>query len=297
MAEMGRKAVVATQTCQAHDETLLGDQLMKQVHTRRAAGTVLLGAVSVAAISSPASARGGKRARTPRVIAIEARPESISFNLAKTAVLVVDMQNDFGAKGGMFERAGIDISGIRAVVPNVRSALDAARSASIPIIYLKMAFQPDLSDAGPVTAPNLLKHAPLRVGEEVTAPDGRRSRILIRDTWNTEIISELRPGADDTVIYKSRFSGFYRTDLDEVLKQLGVEALIVTGCTTSVCIESTVRDAMFRNYRCILLEDCMAEPIAAAAQRSNHEASLLTMQILFAWISDSGKLARALAAS
>jgi ureidoacrylate peracid hydrolase len=228
------------------------------------------------------------------MIKIEARPEAIVFDSMRTAVLVIDMQNDFGSKGGMFDRAGIDISGIRAVVPQVRSALAAAREASLPIIYLKMAFRSDLSDAGPPTAPNLLKHGPLHVGSAVTAPDGTPSRILVRDTWNTEIIPELQPGVDDAVVYKSRFSGFYRTELDDLLKQRGIETLIVTGCTTSVCVESTVRDAMFRDYRCIVLEDCTAEPIGATAPRTNHEASLLTMQILFAWISDSNKLEQAL---
>lgn len=268
---------------------------MAKLHTRREAGTMLLGVAGIAALSSTAVAsQGAKSPATPRPANIEARPEPISIDLNRTAVIVVDMQNDFGAKGGMFERAGIDIDGIRAVVPNVQAALTAARAASLPIIYLKMAFKPDMSDAGPVTAPNLIKHAPLRVGAVVTAPDGTRSRILIRDTWNTDIIPELRPQPEDSVVYKNRFSGFYRTELDNVLKRHDIETLIVTGCTTSVCVESTVRDAMFRDYRCVVLEDCTAEPIAATAPRSNHEASLLTMQILFAWISDSGKLARAL---
>lgn len=268
---------------------------MAKLHTRREAGTMLLGVAGIAVLSSTASAsQRAKSPARPRPANIEARPEPISIDLNRTAVIVVDMQNDFGAKGGMFERAGIDIDGIRAVVPNVQAALTAARAASLPIIYLKMAFKPDMSDAGPVTAPNLIKHAPLRVGAVVTAPDGTRSRILIRDTWNTDIIPELRPQPEDSVVYKNRFSGFYRTELDNVLKRHDIETLIVTGCTTSVCVESTVRDAMFRDYRCVVLEDCTAEPIAATAPRSNHEASLLTMQILFAWISDSGKLARAL---
>ena len=231
--------------------------------------------------------------KAPRHIRIEARPEPITLDPGKTAVLVIDMQNDFGAKGGMFDRAGIDIAPIRAVVPNVLAALTAARAASLPIVYLKMAFAPDMSDAGPATGPNFLKHAPMRVGDDVTAPDGSRSRILIRDTWNTDVIPELRPEPEDAVLYKGRFSGFYRTELDDLLKRRGIEALIVTGCTTSVCVESTVRDAMFRDYRCVVLEDCTAEPIGATAPTSNHDASLLTMQILFAWISDSRKLVSA----
>jgi ureidoacrylate peracid hydrolase len=82
------------------------------------------------------------------------------------------------------------------------------------------------------------------VGEKVTAPDGKESRILIRDTWNTDIVSELKLEPGDDVIYKTRFSGFYETDLDARLKKLGVKYLIVTGCTTSICVDSTVRDAM-----------------------------------------------------
>ena len=269
---------------------------MTHFQTRRDTGKMLIGMVGAASLSSTAGARKMSSLSSSHVT-VGARPEPITIDLAKTAVLVIDMQNDFGVKGGMFERAGIDISGIRAVVPNVKAALSATRAASLPTIYLKMAFKPDMSDAGPVNAPNLLKHAPLHVGASVTAPDGSDSRILIRDTWNTDIISELRPHPQDAVLYKSRFSGFYRTELDETLRKRGIEALIVTGCTTSVCIESTVRDAMYRDYRCVVLEDCTAEPIGAIASRSNHEASLLTMQLLFAWISDSSKLASALSRS
>lgn len=263
--------------------------------SRRETTAMLLGAGSVAAGSKEAIGRSiHPTSKVVRHALIEARPEPITIDLNKTAVLVIDMQNDFGSKGGMFDLAGIDISGIRAVVPNIRSTLMAARAASLPVIFIKMGFEPDLSDAGSPTGPNLLKHAPLHVGKVVTAPDGSPTRILIRNAWGTEIIPELRPAESDATFYKTRFSGFYRTKLDETLKRMGIEALIVTGCTTSVCVDSTVRDAMFRDYRCIVLEDCTAEPIAAAAPRSNHEASILTMQILFAWISDSSKLVGAL---
>lgn len=270
---------------------------MAQGHTRREATTVLIGMASAAGISNSAVASvNGTGPKASRQVLIEARPEPVTIDLRKTAVFVIDMQNDFGAKGGMFDRAGIDIGGIRAVVPNVRAALAAARKASLPIIYIKMGFKPDLSNAGPPTSPNFLKHVTLHAGQAMTAPDGTPGRMLIRDTWGTEIIPELRPEAGDTTIYKHRFSAFYRTGLDEMLKRRGIEALIVTGCTTSVCVESTVRDAMFRDYRCIVLEDCAAEPIAANASRSNHEASLLTMQISFAWISNSSMFAAAIAA-
>ena len=118
-----------------------------------------------------------------------------------------------------------------------------------------MGFRPDLSDAGPVDGPNRVKHRQ-HIGEIMQAPNGRESRILIRDTWNTDIVSALQPEGDDTVIYKHRFSGFYDTELHAVLQGWAIKNLIFTGCTTSVCVESTLRDAMFRDYACHLLADC-----------------------------------------
>jgi ureidoacrylate peracid hydrolase len=100
-----------------------------------------------------------------------------------------------------------------------------------------MGYQPDLSDLGPPDSPNRLRHR--AVGRAVRAPDGRDSRILIRDTWNTEILDELKPEPGDLVIYKTRYSGFYGTDLDSVLRQHQVTSLIVGGLSTSVCVEST----------------------------------------------------------
>ena len=132
------------------------------------------------------------------------------------------------------------------------------------------------------------------VGTTVSAPDGTESRILIRDTWNTDILSEVAPAAGDIVIYKHRFSGFFETELDDVLKGSGIKQLIVTGCTTSICVEATIRDAMFRDYSCVLLSDCTGEPIGNDLSRSNHEASLLTIEVLLGWISSSANFIGAL---
>jgi ureidoacrylate peracid hydrolase len=226
-------------------------------------------------------------------ITISARPSSITLDLAKTAVLVVDMQNDFGSEGGMFQRAGIDISAIRAAVLPTARVLEAARSAGIRIIYLTMGIREHLSDLGAEDSPNRIRHLRMAVGEPVPTPDGE-GRILIRGTWNTRIVDELTPQMGDIVVAKHRFSGFYQTDLDVILRTLGVNQLIVTGCTTSVCVESTIRDAMFRDYSCVLLEDCTAEPIGAGLPRSNHEASILAIEALFGWVSSSSELVRVL---
>ncbi len=199
--------------------------------------------------------------RSPgRQVTIAAKPEALTIDPAQSAVIVVDMQNDFGAEGGMFALRGIDISRIRAVVAPTSRVLAAARLAGVTVVYLKMAFRPDLSDAGAPDAPNWLKHLPLRPGESATAPDGTPSRILIR----------------------------------AVLKSRSIRNLIFTGCTTSVCVESTIRDAMFRDYNCLLLADCTAEPIGDRLPRSNHDASLLVIQAQFGWVSESAEFITAL---
>lgn len=229
-----------------------------------------------------------------RSVSISARPSTVQITPSSTAVIVVDMQNDFAADGGMFHRANIDISCIRTIVPRTAEVLDVARAVGMPVVYLKMAFQPDLSDTGGPDSPTWLKHLPLQAGATVAAPDGSASRVLIRDTWNTDIISELTPEPGDAVLYKHRYSGFYGTELDQILRDRGVTNLIMTGATTSVCVESTVRDAVFRDYHCLVLEDCTAEPIAFDGPRSNHEASLLVLELLFASITHSTALIDAL---
>ena len=231
---------------------------------------------------------------TNNLIRIEAKPEPINIERSKTAVLVVDMQNDFGSKGGMFDRAGLDISMIQATVQPTSKVLAAARNSGISIVYLKMGFNADLSDLGTANSPNRTRHLRFGVGQTISAPDGSEGRMLIRDKWNTDIVLELKPASEDIVLYKTRFSGFYETELEDVLRGRGIKYLIIAGCTTSVCVESTVRDAMFRDYSCVLLEDCMGEPIGYGLPRSNHEASLLIIQTLFGWVSNSEEFVKAL---
>jgi ureidoacrylate peracid hydrolase len=228
------------------------------------------------------------------LVTIEAKPEPTTIDLARTAVVVVDMQNDFGAEGGMFHRAGVDISSIRqAIVPTAR-VLAAARTSGVKIVYLKTEYRPDLSDVGPVDSKIWINLTRVGVGERVTTPDGTEGQILIRDSWNTQIVCELVPEPGDIVVSKHRYSGFYGTDLELILRGLGIQYLVFTGCTTSVCVESTMRDAMERDFRCVLLADCTAEPIGQGLSRSNHDASLLVLQIGFGWISDSAHFIGAL---
>lgn len=227
-------------------------------------------------------------------IILDAKPQPLNIDPSTTAIIVVDMQNDFGHERGMFARAGIDIAPIQKVIAPTKAVLDVARKAGVTVVYLKMEFDADLSNAGSPDSPNWIKHQPFRVGEPVVSPDGRESRVLVRGTWNTEILAELRPQPSDLIVSKHRYSGFFETNLDEQLHTLRIRDLIFTGCTTSCCVESTMRDAMFRDYRCVLLADCTAEPIGAGLPRTNHDASLLVLQTLFGWVSESAHIIQAL---
>lgn len=182
----------------------------------------------------------------------------------------------------------------KAIDPSAK-VLAAARQAGIKIIYLKMAFREDLADIRTEASTNRVRHLGfMHVGDTIKRPDGTKSRILIRGNWGTDIIPALKPQNEDIVMYKSRFSGLYKTNLEDTLKQLHKPNLIIIDCTTSICVESTVRDAMFRDYLPVVLEDCTAEPISYTFKRSNKEASLLTIQTLFGWVSNSNEFIKAI---
>jgi ureidoacrylate peracid hydrolase len=231
-----------------------------------------------------------------RSLLLEARPTRIALNAAHAALIVVDMQNDFGTKGGMFDRAGNDLTGIQNVVPAIARSLELARRCAMKVVYLKMGFKPDLSDLGAPDSVNRNMHLAMGVGQSMLAPDGRPGRILVRDTWNTDIMPALAPRAGELVLYKSRFSGFYGTDLHEKLSGMGIKHLLFTGCTTSVCVESTLRDAMFRDYLPVLLADCMSEVVGNDLAVTNHQATLTLVESRFGWVSSSGEFEKAVSA-
>lgn len=232
---------------------------------------------------------------TNEELLIPARPSAFNLSPQSSAVIVVDMQHDFADSQGMFARAGIPVDGIRAVVEPTRRVLDAARRHGVLIVYLVMQFKEDLSDAGHADAPNRKRHLALGVGQPIVAPDGSNSRVLIRDTWNTRILDELAPQRDDIVVPKHRYSGFFETTLDSVLRERAIKSLVFTGCTTSVCVESTLRDAFFRDYQCLLLTDCCAEPIGSDQSRTNHEASITVIETLFGWTTHSNEFIESIA--
>jgi ureidoacrylate peracid hydrolase len=246
-----------------------------------------------ASILAAGLARAGADSPAHRQIKFNPVPARIDLAAARTAVVVIDMQNDFCSDGGLLDRMRMDLSEIKRTIAPTARVLAAARQAGLPIIYLQMAFKPDLSDAGPKGSPNREGHLHAGAGSPVVAPDGSASRILIRDTWDTAVVDALKPAPGDITIYKTRFDGFYQTNLDSTLKKLGVTQLVVVGLTTSTCVESTIRDAMFHDYSCVLLADCTAEPLGAELPYTNYAATLFVVQARFGAVSNSAEFQEA----
>ena len=223
-------------------------------------------------------------------IKVDARPSPLAIDPQKTAVIVVDMQYGFFGYGGAWDRIGVEVSGAQAIIAPTARVLAAARGAGLPIVYLTMDFEGTrgndlLWDAARGERWLALAGA----GESSSQP-----RMLPPGVKNSDILAELAPAPADTVIRKPRHSGFYNTDLHALLQERGITTLIFMGGTTSICVESTLRDAYFRDYRCLLLTDCVAEPIGHRLPRTNHEATLLLVEVLFGWVTESEALTHVL---
>jgi ureidoacrylate peracid hydrolase len=197
------------------------------------------------------------------------------------------MQNSFASKGGMFDLAGFDISHAPAVIEANRRLLDASRKTGIKVIYLQMAYRPDLSDAGGKASPNHHKELALRMMRERPELAGK---LLIENTWDWQIVDALAPQPGDRVIRKTRYSGFCRTGLEDALHDMGVRYLLFTGIATNVCVESTARDAYFAEYWPIMVEDAMGH----SGPDFNRQATLWNFEHVFGWVTRTDDVIAAL---
>jgi nicotinamidase-related amidase len=221
-------------------------------------------------------------------ILIGAEPQPLSVMMERTALIIIDMQRDFLEPGGFGETLGNDVSLLKAAVGPCRSVLEAAREAGMLIIHTREGHRPDLSDAPPA---KVERGSPrLRIG----AP-GPMGRILIRGEPGHDIIPELYPADGEPVIDKPGKGAFYQTDLELMLRNCGIENLIVCGVTTEVCVNTTVREANDRGYRCVVLADCCASYFPEF-----HEMGLKMIKAqggIFGWVSSAKDMLAALAAA
>lgn len=182
---------------------------------------------------------------------ITAKPFDFSFDPAKTALIIIDMQRDFIEPGGFGEALGNDVSTLAKAIEPCAQLLDACRNAGIFVIHTKEAHQPDLSDCPP--AKRMRGNAALRIGDQ-----GPMGRILIEGEPGCEIIDELKPVAGEVVLLKPGKGAFYATDLTAILEKKAISQLLFAGVTTEVCVQTTMREANDRGYECLIAEEATA---------------------------------------
>lgn len=222
------------------------------------------------------------------MIALAAKPEAVVIDADQTALLVVDMQNAFLSKGGMFDLAGLDLSGAAATIDANQRLIAAARAGGVKVVYLQMTYRADLSDAGGPSSPNYHKELGLVMMRERPELAGT---LITENTWDWQIVDPLAPQPGDHVVAKSRYSGFWGTTLDSYLRSENIRYLLFTGVATNVCVESTARDAFFSEYWPILVEDAMNH----SGPDFTREATLWNFEHVFGWVTDAGAVIDALA--
>ncbi len=216
---------------------------------------------------------------------LPAEPTSIAIDPARTALVVIDMQRDFLEPGGFGAALGNDVSLLAAAIGPCRAALDAARAAGMLVIHTREGHRPDLSDAPPA---KVQRGAPSkRIGDQ-----GPMGRILVRGEPGHDIVAELAPIPGEPVIDKPGKGAFYATELEPMLRHRGIEALLLAGVTTEVCVHTTLREANDRGFRCVVLADACASYFPAF-----HAAALAMVSAqggIFGWVSDTARLTAAL---
>jgi nicotinamidase-related amidase len=219
---------------------------------------------------------------------IDALPAPVAVDIGRCALVIIDMQRDFLEPGGFGEALGNDVSQLRKIVAPLRALLSAARNAGLTVMHTREGHRPDMMDA---PRAKVERGAPsMRIGDR-----GPMGRILIRGEAGHDIVPEFAPLAGEPVLDKPGKGAFYQTDLDLMLRNRGIETLLVCGVTTEVCVHTTVREANDRGYRCIVVADCCGSYFPEF-----HEVGLRMISAqggIFGWVAQSADVARVLAAS
>ncbi|WP_426037633.1 pyrimidine utilization protein B [Brevundimonas sp. DC300-4] len=211
-------------------------------------------------------------------LTLPCRPEPLEIDPAKTAVIVIDMQNAYASPGGYLDLAGFDISGAARVVENTKGVLEVARRAGVQVIYFQNGWDPDYVEAGGPGSPNWHKSNALKT---MRARPELTGTLLARGTWDYELVDALKPQAGDICLHKTRYSGFFNSQFDSVLRSRGIRNLVFVGIATNVCVESTLRDGFFLEYFGIVLEDATHQ----AGPEFVQQAAIYNIETFFGWVS------------
>jgi ureidoacrylate peracid hydrolase len=228
------------------------------------------------------SASPPDRPTVPRsgAVTLPARPENLPLNPAETALIVVDMQNAYASPGGYLDLAGFDIGGAEGVIERIAATVAAARAAGVLVVFFQNGWDADYVEAGGPGSPNWWKSNALKTMRDKPELQGQ---LLAKGTWDYAMVDKLKPEAGDIVIAKPRYSAFYNTQLDSLLRARGIRNLAFCGIATNVCVESTLRDGFFLEYFGVLLEDATHQ----AGPPFPQEATVYNVENFFGWVSNT----------
>ncbi len=213
-----------------------------------------------------------RRPRRPRPLDLPAQPQAVRIDLARSALVIVDMQNDFCHPEGWFGQKGIGVRPMRRPIPVIAALLPAWRAAGGAVVWLNWGVRPDRLNLSPTIqfkgrrprdgAADLPGYA------EASAQD--RGLSVVPGHWGAQQVDELPPAPGDITVFKHRLSGFWDNELDSVLRGQGLQTLLFAGVNTDRCVFSTLQDAGFLGYDCLLLEDACSTPSPAYVSRAIH---------------------------
>jgi nicotinamidase-related amidase len=214
--------------------------------------------------------------RVVRKVRVPAEPADVVLDLGRTAIVVVDMQNDFCTEGGHLSRRGVDCGRARALIEPINRVVGALRAVDVPVVWVSWAVRADRLDLSPAMPP---VHAEGRAAaDELDAPAFRAKGGwgALAGSWGARLADGLDVRPTDIQVAKRRFSGFFATELDAILRNVGVTTLLFAGVATDICVAATLQDAMFLGYDVVMLDDCVAtdSPEFCVAAARHHVVSL-----------------------
>lgn len=220
----------------------------------------------------------------PRPLAFAAAPQNVTIDLARTAIIVVDMQNDFCHPDGWLSHIGVDVEPARKPIAPLSQLVPALRHAEVPVIWLNWGNRPDQMNLSPS-----LIHVYKPDGEGVGLGDPlprSGAPVLEKGSWAAAVVDELSVAPEDIQVDKYRMSGFWDTPLDSILRNLGVQTILFAGVNADQCVLCTLQDANFLGYDCVLLEDCTATTSPDFCM----EATRYNVKQIFGFVADSKAL-------
>ena len=220
-------------------------------------------------------------APAPVPVTIASAPQNVTVDLLRTAVIVIDMQNDFCAPGGWVDHLGADFRPDRKPIEPLQRLLPALRQAGVPVIWVNWGNRPDLANMPPNQI-HLYKPTGVGVGLGDPLP-GSGAHVLEKDSWAAAVVDELVQAPEDIKVDKYRISGFWDTPLDSILRNLGVRSILFAGVNTDQCVLHSLTDANFLGYGCILVEDCCA----TTSPDFCTEATVWNVKKCFGFVTDS----------